>query len=355
MTIHDIAKMAGVSSGTVSNVLNHSVKVAPETEERVRSVIKKAGYVPNRIAQDLKRNNTRNIFVIVEDVSAFPSPMIIDGITEYCYGQGYNITLLNLRILPRVNGFQYEDYAQEEQYEKDLGKAFEQAKSINASGIIYSSIYPRNIENIMPETDIPVVYCYSYSSKGHYCVNCNDLKGGEMATEYLIARGHKKIALICGVFDSVPTYKRLLGYQTVLMKHQIPFVPQYVVNGEHWSYEDGYKACQQLLSLSDPPTAIFAMSDVMAVGAIHAAMDMGFKVPEDISVHGYDRIENIWLHRPTLATVAMPLKEIGRKGGELLIRLIDQQDIAENSILVDCTHIEGDSVSPICEEREKNG
>ena len=345
MTIQEVAKLAGVSPGTVSNVLNHTGKVAPETEKRVWAVVKKYNYVPNRIARELKTSHSNNIFVISEDIRAFPSPGIIDGICEYCHDTEYTITLFNLRIEPKIEHYKYNEYTQGSEFKEDLRTAVTQAQSANAAGIIYCGIYPRDIENIFPNLDIPVTYCYSYSHGNNYCVNCNDFQGGKLAADYLIAMGHRKIGLICGVADTMPTQKRLMGYKAALAEHNLPFVPQYVAAGEDWQYEYGYAACRKLLELNDPPTAILAMSDIMAAGAIHAAQETGRKVPDDLSVHGYDNIEYLSaFYLPSLTTVAMPLQEIGRESAKLEIQLIKNQIPTANNILVDCSHIERHSV-----------
>ena len=348
MTIQEVAKLAGVSPGTVSNVLNHTGKVASETEKRVWAVVNKYNYVPNRIARELKTSHSNNIFVISEDIQAFPSPNIIDGICEHCHDTEYTITLFNLRINPKIKHFKYDEYIQSPEFKADLSTAVIQAQSANAAGIIYCGIYPRDMENIFPDLDIPVTYCYSYSHGDNYCVNCNDLQGGKLAADYLIEMGHRKIGLVCGAYNTLPTQKRLMGYKSALIEHDLPFIPEYVIAGKDWGYEDGYSACQKLLQLSDPPSAILAMCDVMAAGAIHAAHDVGRSVPEDLSVHGYDNLEYLSaFYLPSLTTVAIPLHEIGRESAKLEIRLIKNQTPPEKNILVDCSHIERHSVKRI--------
>lgn len=203
-TIYEVAKLASVSPGTVSNVLNHSGKVAKDTEERILQVIREINYVPNRMAQGLKSNNLKNIFVIAEDVKAFPTPNIVDGISEYCYEAGYNLTLYNLRIHPEIHGFNYSGYVKSKSFQEEISAAVRQARAVSASGVVYVSIYPRDIESIFPDMDIPYAFCYSYSHGNQFCVNCDDLGGGKMATNYLISMGHTKIGLVCGVFDSLP-------------------------------------------------------------------------------------------------------------------------------------------------------
>ena len=134
-TIYDVARLAGVSPGTVSNVLNHSGKVAKDTEERILQVIEEVHYVPNRTAQRLKTSKSKNIFVIVENIKAFPAPDIVDGISEFCFEKGYDLTLFNLRVNPQTQNFQYNEYLEKQEVQNELGIALQQAKSINAGGI----------------------------------------------------------------------------------------------------------------------------------------------------------------------------------------------------------------------------
>ena len=346
MTIHDIARLAGVSAGTVSNVLNHSAKVSPKTEEKVWKIIEEVNYVPNNMARGLKSSNTRTICIISEDINAFPAASIVDGICEFCREQDYHIVLSNLRIHPMIQGYHYDDYLTGEQFKKDLNDAVQQARALSVCGILYVSIYPRDIQDILPKLDIPVTYCYAYSHGNNYCVNCDDFQGGKLATDHLIAMGHSKIGLLCGVFDGLPTHKRLLGYQTALMENSIPYIPEYIIAGAGWSYEDGYRGCQQLLDLPEPPTAIFAMCDHMAYGAMNAAHERGLRIPEDLSIHGYDNMDFSPMAYPALSTVAMPLHDIGREGARIVIDLVEKRHPKEQGTLLACTHIPRDSVAP---------
>ena len=344
-TIYDVARLAGVSPGTVSNALNHAGKVAPETEKRILEAIEQVKYVPNRMARSLKTNRSRSIFVIAEDVRAFPAPRILDGISEYCHEAGYDLTLFNLRISPEIRNFDYGLYLGTQRFRQDLAAALAQAKSLHTCAVIYAGIYPRDMGNVFPPLDIPVAFCYTYSH-GLPSVNCNDYTGARLAAEQLLKTGHRKIGVILGKTDALPTHRRLSGFADALGERGVTLPPEYVAGGGGWSYEDGREACRRLLCLPDRPTAIFSMSDVMAAGAVHAAQDAGLCVPDDLSVHGYDNYEGLSFFRPALTTIEMPLGEIGRRGAQLAISLSEGRAPEKTDVLVECRLLERASVAP---------
>lgn len=344
-TIYDVAKLAGVSPGTVSNALNHAGKVAPETEKRILEAIEQVKYVPNRMARSLKTNRSRSIFVIAEDVRAFPAPQILDGISEYCHEAGYDLTLFNLRISPEVKHFDYDAYLGTQRFRQDLAAALAQAKSLHICAVIYAGIYPRDMGSVFPPLDVPAVFCYTYSH-GMPSVNCNDYTGARRAAEHLLKLGHRKIGVILGKADTLPTRRRLSGFEDALREKGIALPPAYIQGGGGWSYEEGGEFCRRLLCLPDRPTAIFAMSDVMAAGAVHAAQAAGLRVPDDLSVHGYDSFEGLSFFRPALTTIEMPLGEIGRRGAQLAISLSEGAEPQETDVLVECRLLERASVAP---------
>jgi LacI family transcriptional regulator len=336
--------MANVSSSTVSNVLNKTKNVSQETEKRILQIINDTGYVPNVMAKNLKMKNTRIVGIIAEDIISFPTSDIINGICDLCIQEGYHTTLFNLRIAPMVSDFRYERYEKDERFKASIKQGVDQLLALNVCGIIYISIYPRNIEHILPSLHIPVTYCYAYSHSEDCCVNINDFNGAKMAVDYLISIGHKKIALLCGIFDTLPTHKRLIGYQTSLMEHSLPYIPQYIIQGA-WTYEDGQRAFKLLMALDDPPTAVFSMNDMMAVGFINTAYENGLTIPEDISIHGFDDLEISRCLRPSLTTVSMPLVEMGRVSAKVLIDNVNSKSNECQKILLECKHVVRDSVS----------
>lgn len=348
-TIHDVARLAGVSIGTVSNVLNNSNKVAPKTAERVLQAIQELNYIPNTLAKSLKTSNSRIIGVLAEDVSAFSSGDIIDGICEYCENHDYTINLCNLRVNRKVNQntvFMYRELEESASFQNSVKSNINTLLTSRVCGLIYIGTHPRDVGHILPPLSIPVVYTYSYTKKNDYCVNYDDCQGARLAVEHLISSGHSRIALICGSVDSVPSHKRMMGYQAALMDHNLPFYPEYVKTG-NWHYEDGYHNCMELLELSNPPTAVFAMSDLMAVGAIQMLNEKGLRIPDDISIHGFDDLELAAFTNPALTTIALPLHEMGIQAARMMDEVLCGQPPQEHGMLIPCSHIIRDSVKAV--------
>ena len=348
-TINDVAKLAGVSIGTVSNVINKSKNVSHKTEERVKNAIKELNYMPNTIAKSLKTKQSHIIGVIAEDVGAFMSGKIIDGICDYCENYDYIINLCNLRVNSNVihtSDFSYKEIEESLSFRKNVENSLNVLMTSRVCGLIYIGVHPRDVGCILPHLDIPVIYTYAYTNNHDYCINYDDYQGAKLATEYLIEKGHERIALICGPINSVPAHKRMMGYQTCLMNHNIPLYPEYVRAG-NWNYEDGYNQCLELLHLNNSPTAIFAMNDTMAYGAINAAIDNGYRVPEDISAHGFDNRELSAYTNPALTTVNLPLFEMGVNAARTLLDILNETPPKERGLLIPCSHVERQTVREI--------
>lgn len=346
ITIHDVAKLAGVSIGTVSNVINKSRNVAPDTTERVKDAIKQLNYIPNTVAKSLKTNQSRIIGILAEDISAFSSGDIIDGICKFCEDHDYAVNLCNLRVNDKVEhekAFLYKELEESESFRQSVNKSLNLLMTSRVEGIIYIGVHPRDVGNILPSLDIPVVYTYAYTQKKDYCINYDDYQGARLAVEHMIKMGHKKIALICGSIDSIASHKRLMGYQNALMSNYLTLYPEYVRSG-NWHYEDGYRSCEELLQLPEPPTAIFAMSDLMAFGVINAALDHGLTLPDDLSIHGFDNLELSPFTRPALSTVSLPLREMGLKTAKIMLQLLNNTPPQKHGILIPCSHIDRGSV-----------
>lgn len=339
VTIHDVAKLAGVSIATVSNTINQSNKVTPQTAERVKNAIKELNYIPNTLAKNLKTHQSNIIGIISEDIRAFSSGDIIDGICEVCEKRDYSINLCNLRVNAKAGlSFSYKELEESDSFKWSVQNAVNMLLTSRVCGLIYIGIHPRDVGHILPVLDIPVIYTYSYTKKDDYCINYDDYQGARLATEYLIGMGHQKIAIICGSINSVPSHKRMLGYQTSLMEHNLSLYPEYVRTG-NWLYDDGYNQCLNLLRLENPPSAIFSMSDLMAFGAMNAASDYGCRVPEDISIHGFDNLEVTNFIKPALTTVSLPLQTLGYTAAETMINILDGNPPKEHSVLIPCSHV----------------
>lgn len=341
-TIHDVAAYAGVSIATVSNVLNRKGNTAEKTTAKVLAAVRELNYIPNALAKDLKANRSRTIGIIAEDVSAFMSGNIIDGISAVCETHDYAVTLCNLRAEHYMNtqpGMTYEMLPSYLPFQKAVSTAIDSLLSARVGGLIYIGLYPRDVSGILPDLGIPVVYTYCFTqNSGDYCVNYDDCHGSSIAMEHLISLGHTRIALISGVINSIPGHKRMKGYTESLMKHNLLFDPTYIITGD-WGFPHGYRSCMQLLDLPEPPTAIFCMSDVLAFGALTAAHERGIRIPEQLSVHGFDDLLTSQFYLPPLTTVSLPLAGLGKTSADLLLCIISGNTPEARGILVPCTEI----------------
>lgn len=343
MTIKQIAQIAGVSTATVSYVLNNTGNVSAETRTRLLKIFEEYNFKPNRIARSLRVNKTNTIGVIVEDMTVYHVPWIINGINEYADEHGYHIVLSNLRLFDKI-GNSFDELSQ---YKEKINDAIDLILSTKVDGIIYLAMHDRKIEGIFENIDLPVVYTYCYSDKKDaLSVTYENQAIAKEATQYLIEQGHEKIALISGPINSTPSYKRMLGFQTALMEADLEIKPEYMKNG-NWNYESSYKMCLELMSLPDRPTAVFAMNDMMALGAMDAAVQVGINVPEDLSIIGFDNIESGLYSRTKLTTIALPLRQIGCVAAECIDNRLSGKPIEQNSLTLPCTLVKRDSVARI--------
>ncbi|HYH01637.1 MAG TPA: LacI family DNA-binding transcriptional regulator [Bacillota bacterium] len=318
MNIKEISRLAEVSTATVSNVLNNSPKVTPKTREKVLRVINETQYRPSTIAKSLKVKRTNTIGVISEDITVFNTPEIINGIDEYTESRGYHIILNNLRLHKRL-GNHYTDTAK---YHKLIKETVQLLLSRQVEGIIYIGAHSRDVAGVIQNISVPVVYSYCYSTGGlDFSVNYDDEGAAYQVIRYLIGSGHRKIGVISGLYDSLQSQNRFKGYQRALLEYNLFFNPAYIKAGD-WERESGYLMGNELLRLPDPPTAIFAMNDLMAGGVIDAAKELGKSIPRDVSLIGFDNRECSKYFTPQLTTIGLPLNEIGKKSAEILISRI---------------------------------
>lgn len=335
VTIRDVAKQAGVSISTVSNVINNRGYVADETAQRVKEAIKELNYVPDYISRGAKCSMVKHIGVVVEDIiwPYLHSAKIIQGVSQYCDEKSYQLQMVNMNI----GNVPHEDFDAldlDDTFHTKHDRAIQSLLKSNIRGIIYVGMHPRNVEKWIKKINVPVVTAYSFADH-HPSVLADDFHGGKLATEYLIKNGHSKIGILSGPTNSYPAHQRFLAYQEALMEHNIPFNPSYMYLG-NWQYQDGVECCRKLMALPDPPTAIFAMNDMMAYGILNTAHELNIRIPEDLSVIGYDNLTLSYCSYPALTTVELPFQEMGRRAAGLLIRILEEgsENIQETSHLV---------------------
>jgi Transcriptional regulators len=337
--IKEIAAKANVSTATVSYVLNGTRNVRPKTRERVIQVIEELNYRPNDIAKSLKSRRTNTIGVIAEDVTVFNVPEIIDGINEYADEHDLHILLTNLRLHRRVG----HNYSNVDAYRKHAESAVSDLLSKQVEGIVYIGVHPRDVTGLINTYGKPIVYTYCYTDQ-HVSIQYNDEQASFDAMQYLVDRGHKRIAIISGLMDSTPSRLRFNGYYKAVTEFQLPFNPQYIKIGD-WGTDSGYRLTSELLALPEPPTAVLVMNDVMAVGTLRAAAESGFSIPRDLSVVGFDNREFSDYLTPRITTMDLPLHEMGYSSMRMLTGLINETEVKQE-IQPLCRLLERESVAP---------
>jgi LacI family transcriptional regulator len=303
VTIVEVAEKAGVSLGTVSRVMNNDSHVSPETRERVSTVMREMGYVANRQARGLKGSRTNVIGVLAPDLGTGYIGEILHGIdTELGHHQ------LDLMLFTT-----HRTAVKEANYVANMVQGM-------VDGLLL--VLPRNpadFTGTLTTRNFPFVLI-DHQGTGNPCpaVGATNWQGAYHATEYLIKLGHTRIGFITGSMDLGAAIDRLDGYRSALRVHHISEDSQLIYQGSFFQ-PDGYAGGSALLALSDPPTAIFASNDVMAMGAMDAIRSRGLRVPQDVSILGFDDIPQAAMVRPALTTVRQPLEQMGRLATQMLI------------------------------------
>jgi LacI family transcriptional regulator len=311
-TIAEIAAKAGVSVPTVSRVLNKRPDVAPETRERVERVIQEIGFVSNRVSNLLHKGSSGIIDVVVPGLDTMYSVEIVRGVDEVVERSGLRLALSTTN-----------NVAQREQ--EWLGKVLESA----TDGAIL--VLPRGQSNNLDELQrrkIPFVVVDHRGELGTDIpsVSATNWSGGRAATAYLLSLGHRRIAVIGGGATLRCSVDRIAGYRSALEEAGVPISAEYIREGE-FLQQTGYEQTCALLELPEPPTAIFAGSDLQAMGVYSALRAHSIVIPDEISVIGFDDIPLAALVTPALTTVRQPLVEMGRVATTMLLCLIDQEPL----------------------------
>ena len=348
ITIKDVAQIAGVSTATVSYVINDTRPVMPEKRQRVLDAIRKTGYQPNRVAKSLRTKKTNIIGVLVEDILAFPSARIIDGISKYMEGSDYQILLYNLRMLDSL----FNQYDQIIHNSERINKALSLLNyGANVDAVIYVGMFDRDISGVIADIKKPIVIAYSTSEDKHTsCVTYENECIAKKLTEQVITLGHRRIAVITGLAHTPPSQMRMRGITKACREAGIILDGALVKNGD-WESGAGYSCMKDLLEQERDslPTAVIVMNDLMATGAVDAIRDAGFSVPDDISVVGFDNREVSNYIFPKLTTVEIDLEEIGLKAAEVVsTRLLsDNNKAIEHTSFISCKIVNRDSLKQL--------
>jgi DNA-binding LacI/PurR family transcriptional regulator len=309
VTIRDVARIAGVSTATVSRVLNNSPVVRPETREKVLAVIADTGYRPNLTARRLSIGRTYSIGIVLPFLTLPSFVERLRGVQSVLADTEYDLVLVTAETPEKI--------------EDCIDNLLSQT---GVDGIIIVSITPTdNQVDQIEQQKMPVVLVDARQPKLDRVV-VDDFSGGYKATRYLIDLGHRRIAFLSDYLDNpfnfVSMNFRFDGYRQALEEAGIPFRPDYQSEGELGGRE-AYEKARALLSLPEKPTSVFAASDTHAVGVLKAAHDLGIKVPEGLSVVGYDDIRDA--EYLNLTTIRQHLFEMGVKGAQMLMTSLDGQ------------------------------
>lgn len=315
VNIYDIAKEAGVSIATVSRALNKPDKVKIETKEKIERAIKKLNYTPNALAQSLVSKSTKTIGVIISNINNPFYGEMVRAIEDKASDKGYTILLGNTD-----NKFE-----EEEKY-IDIFIKKQVDGMIFAGGRRMSEKYNRHLFKV--SEFVPVVLTnHILQYKNIYCVLSDEAKGTQMLLNYLIEKGHRKIAYINGYADSYASIIKKENYLKTLSKNSITINDDLIIDSLSDDIKGGYKACQSLLDKGQEFTALFAANDLMAIGAIKCLISKGFDVPGEIAVAGYDDIELCNYVSPSLTSVSQNIKELGSIAVDMIIDAIEGKDV----------------------------
>ncbi|WP_380704477.1 catabolite control protein A [Salinithrix halophila] len=320
ITIYDVAREAGVSMATVSRVVNGNPNVKPVTRKKVLETIRRMGYRPNAVARGLASKKTTTVGVVIPDISYAFFAELTRGIEDIANMYHYNIILCNSDL----------------KKDKEL-QLIEALLEKQVDGLLFlGGEVTEEHREIFAGAQVPIVLAGTRDDvdEERPFVTIDQVQAAKDATQVLIKEGHDRIGLVGGPLDDpIIGYPRYQGYKEAMEEAGLN-IDENLVRLGNLRYDSGVKAAEELLSSNHPPTAIFAVNDEMAVGVIHAAQDLGRKIPEDVSVIGFDNIPLAAQVRPLLSTVAVPMYDIGAVAMRLLTKYMNDESIEDNRVLL---------------------
>ena len=319
VTIRDIARICGVGVSTVSRAINNHPDINQETKKTIMETIQQYGYIPNNSARNLKRTDAKSIAILVKGLTNPFFSRMIRVIGDEIDKRKYSMVLRHV-----------------EYNEDEVDVALELIKEKRLRGIIFLGGYFYHSEDKLSKISIPFILATAgcipenMNRKMYSSLTVDDEKEGYRITDYLIKQGHKKIAILAGEVENISVGQlRLQGYKRALQEHGLLLDEELICpmrdDIEYYSMENGYAVTSSLLEKRLDFTALFAISDVVAVGACRALIDAGKRVPQDVAVAGYDGIDIGSYYSPSITTIKQPVDEIAQKSIYLLFDLISRK------------------------------
>lgn len=331
VTIRDIARESGYSVSTVSRVLNNRRDVSPDARKKIEKIVAERHFVPNNNAKHMRQTVSKTIAVLVKGTSNLLFASIVEEIQTIVEGTRYTLAV---------------SYLDEEANEVEQAQIV--CRERNPMGILFLGGNLEYFQEGFQEVDVP---CVLVSNQGRELsfsnlssVATDDVMAARCAIDYLIGQGHQRIGIIGGDLKlSYTSLQRYRGCMESFREHQVEFDEKRNFEKARFSYDSAYRATKRLVGRCEELTAVFAMSDVMAIGVIRALRDLGLCVPEDISVMGFDGITLAEYYNPKLTTIQQQYQTLASRSLELLLRSIDLNTSAVHEI-VPFKLVEGESV-----------
>ncbi len=341
VTIKEIAKQCGVSPATVSKALNGYGDINPKTAERIRKTAEELHYLPNAAARQLKTNISHNIGVLFVDETSSGLTHeyfshILNSAKDEFEKMGYDITFINKSIAGRQSSF------------------LEHTRYRKCDGVLIASVDFENEQvKELVESDIPTV-TIDYFYPGHSSVMSDNIDGSYALTKYVLEKGHRRIGLIHGELTDV-TRKRLNGFYRACREYNLELPEEYILEARYHSTGSSAEATKKLLDLPEPPTVIMYPDDFAYLGGVRELEARGLRIPEDISVTGYDGIHLSQVLRPRLTTWYQDAENIGKRSAQKLVESIeDKKNCVPESIQIQGKLMEGRSVRNLAENAENS-
>ncbi len=327
--ISDIAREMNLSEATISNAFTGKGRMKPETREEILACAARMGY---RFRNRKNSTDSQSLIVIAESLGNSFMGNMLTGLLGEAAKHRLSLPIYSLQITD-ASRLRNPDISEINQTVTDLlsqipGKV---------SGIIYLSQYARRLDGLLNDCSIPVISVFGSRDDGLAYIHYDDHQGAYLAVEKLVLEGRKKIAMISGPIDSIGMYLRSSGYQQALVEHQLPYDPRLVRIGD-WDWRSGYESTLKLLSENRGIDAIFAQNDHIGLGAARAVREMGFSIPEDISIIGFDNSLPSQLSSPVLTSIRPPFEEMGRISLKRMLQMLEETNSAARDPSVPAVH-----------------
>ncbi|EGQ9611411.1 substrate-binding domain-containing protein [Vibrio cholerae] len=328
-TMKDIARLAGVSTSTVSHVINKSRFVSDEIAERVNNAAQQLNYAPSALARSLKMNRTKTIGMLVTTSTNPFFGEVVKGVERSCYHQGYNLILCNTE-------------GDNQRMKASINTLLQ--KRVDGLLLMCSTLEGERLDVFDRYPDIPIVVMdwgpILFASDK---IQDNSLQGGYMAAKHLIECGHKEIGCITGPLIRHQAQMRYEGYKRALAEAGIAMNPDWIVESD-FECEGGYQAFEKLYQRGKLPSALFVSNDMMAMGVIQAASQRGLRIPDDLSLIGYDDVHIAKFMTPALTTIHQPKYRLGKAAVDTLLYRLENPDTTAQVVQLEPTLVVRNSV-----------